>query len=54
MNQDDWMNLLSGIGGNSTAPRRPHVFTVAAVSFPKARCKSKSLLNGEDLCFESF
>jgi hypothetical protein len=35
MNQDDWMNLLSGIGGNSTAPRRPHVSRSPRSHFPK-------------------
>ena len=35
MNQDDWMNILSGIGGNSTAPRRPHVSPSPRPHFPK-------------------
>src|SRR5260370_33173818 len=35
MNQDYWMNLLSGIGGNSTAPQGPHVSTSPRAHFPK-------------------
>jgi len=35
MNQGDWMNLLSGIGGNSSAPRPMHVSTSPRSHFPK-------------------
>ncbi len=35
MKQDDWMSLLSGIGGNSLPPRQSHVAPSPRVHFPR-------------------
>jgi hypothetical protein len=41
MTQEDWMSVLSGIGGNSLPPRRPHVAPSRRAHFPRPLSQSR-------------